>query len=614
MGSTQDPPISESNCRTARVASGNRRVAPFPPALTPASSESHFRLLVVGDGSVRTIPLTGTRWTIGRALDCSITLRDPTVSRRHLLLERVGDEFVFQDLGGANPAQFDGRPARHGSIRPGQELNIGLTKLVLESRRRPAPVSTSQAGTVVISREVADEDAPVPPANSFPATAARILQSIEWTFADLGDLSHAAEPLLELALNLTGRQSGWLARFPRDGQTEMLAAISAQASDAKPELSEQSLADARRIRRPHLLKTEERGAERERLLIPLGEHSDALLVLEHARPDAPQGQELLRLAESLGKVVWHRLQDTLERVRMRDELKRLRFHGTDAHNALLTSARLQDARELVRTYATDNTTVLLVGETGTEREDLARYLHAESPRRAHPFVRWQANSRGDDAQPPEATSVDASTWLQRAGGGTLLIENPEMLPAQTQIELAAAMTARDEHPTARVVLATATEPKDGDSWAAELRQRIGNPAIRIPPLRDDARDVLALAELILASLGTCPDGSPRLMTERCKRLLTQHSWPGNVRELRLTLESAAAKAGNQPIAQRHLPPELTNADGRVSPGLPTLEDVERNHIIEVMARTGGVRSRAAQVLGIASSTLYEKLKKYQIDC
>ena len=100
------------------------------------------------------------------------------------------------------------------------------------------------------------------------------------------------------------------------------------------------------------------------------------------------------------------------------------------------------------------------------------------------------------------------------------------------------------------------------------------------------------------------------MSERCKRLLTQHSWPGNVRELRLTLESAAAKAGNQIITPRHLPAELADSDGQAA---PSLEDVERAHIAEVMIRTRGVRSRAAQVLGIASSTLYEKLKKYQID-
>ncbi|MFT7537333.1 MAG: pSer/pThr/pTyr-binding forkhead associated (FHA) protein, partial [Hyphomicrobiaceae bacterium] len=236
--------------------------------MTTALPDTNYRLLILGDGSVRTIPLTGMRWTIGRALDCSITLRDPTVSRRHLLIERVGDSFQFQDLGGANPAQIDGRPARQGSIRAGQQLSIGLTRLVLEARLQPSPVSTNQPGTVIISREVADDETPVTSSpNSFPATAARILQSIEWTFADLGDLAHAAEPLLELALNLTNRKTGWLARFPGGSQIETLAAITTRSGDFKPQLNEQAIADARRIRQPHLLKTEEKGTEHERLLI-----------------------------------------------------------------------------------------------------------------------------------------------------------------------------------------------------------------------------------------------------------------------------------------------------------------------------------------------------------
>jgi transcriptional regulator with GAF, ATPase, and Fis domain len=585
--------------------------------VTTAPPNPHYRLLILGDGSVRTIPLTGTSWTIGRALDCSITLRDPTVSRRHIRLDRVGDAFQFKDLGGANPAQIDGRSARQGPIRAGQQLSIGLTKLVIEARCQPAPVSTNQAGTVVISREIADEEAPLTTSpNSFPATAARILQSIEWTFADLGDLAHAAEPLLELALNLTNRESGWLARFHSDSKIETLAAItSRREEDVKPYLTEQAITDARRIRQPHLLKTEEAGTEHERLLIPLGQQSDGLLVLEGPRDGAPSGQELLRLAESLGNVVWHRMKETLEHIRMRDELERLRFHGTAGHNALLTSTRLQGARELVRACAADNTTVLLVGESGTEREDLARYMHAESTRRANPFVSWNASKSLPDMQPLDVFGNGQQLGLmQRAAGGTLLIEHPEAMSIELQQEFAKAIHERTDTSKARVVIAASAVPTDGDAWTAELRQCIDGQPIAIPPLRDDARDVLALAELFLASLGTCPDGSPRLMTERCKRLLTQHSWPGNVRELRLTLESAAAKAGNQPITQRHLPPELTDINDRVTPGLPTLEDVERTHIAEVIIRTGGVRSRAAQVLGIASSTLYEKLKKYKIDC
>ena len=583
--------------------------------MTSSQPEAHYRLLILGDGSVRTIPLTGSRWTIGRALDCTITLPDPTVSRRHLLLERIGDKFQFHDLGGANPALIDGWPDRHGEILAGQQISIGLTKLVLEARRRPSPVATNQAGTVIISREVVDEEAPTNDApNNFPVTATRILRSIEWTFADLGDLAHAAEPLVELALNLTNRQTGWLARFPSTNQIETLAAISAMGGRFTPQLTEQAIDDARRIRQPHLLRTEEDDLERDRLIVPLGDHSEALLVLEDPRDDAPRGQELLRLAESLSKVVWHRMQETLERVRMRDELERLRFHGTDAHNALLTSTRLQGARELIRNCAANNSCVLLVGEPGTEREDLARYLHAESLRRAAPFVSWSAACSSSDQQRLDLFgNGEQLGQLQRAENGTLFIDHPEAMSLELQQELAAAVQQIQGSSGPRLVMACSSLPYYGDSWAVELRQCLATLPVLIPPLRDDARNVLALAELFLAGLGTSPDGSPRLMTERCKRLLTTHSWPGNVRELRLTLESAAAKAGNQPITQRHLPAELADPDGKAAPSLPTLADVERAHIAEVMVRTGGVRSRAAQVLGIASSTLYEKLKKYGIE-
>ncbi|MFY9345922.1 MAG: helix-turn-helix domain-containing protein, partial [Planctomycetota bacterium] len=133
--------------------------------------------------------------------------------------------------------------------------------------------------------------------------------------------------------------------------------------------------------------------------------------------------------------------------------------------------------------------------------------------------------------------------------------------------------------------------------------------LEVPPLRGHPRDILALAELMLSELGTRPDGSPRLLTERAKRLLVTWSWPGNVRELRLVLESAAAQARNEPIAPRHLPPTVCAGPGEAAnPAIPTLADVERQHIADVMQRTGGNRTRAAQILGIAPSTLYEKLK------
>ena len=148
---------------------------------------------------------------------------------------------------------------------------------------------------------------------------------------------------------------------------------------------------------------------------------------------------------------------------------------------------------------------------------------------------------------------------------------------------------------------------------AELLAELDPEPIEIPLLRNAPRDITALAELFLAQLGPNQDGAPRLLSERARRLLTSHDWPGNVRELRAAVEAAAGSAGSQPIAPRDLPLAKRDSDDAAeAAAIPTLEDVERRHIEEVLRRTGGVRSRAAKALGIANSTLYEKLKRYRI--
>lgn len=574
---------------------------------------AQHRLLVLGDGSVRTIPLQGTRWIVGRAVECDIPLRDPTVSRRHVLIERQGDAFRFQDLGGSNPALLDGKPMKQGVFGLGQTLAIGLTRLVIERRLQPAHLTTHGQPTVVLSREVADDEVlTAPHGTSFAHTAMRVLDRIEWTFADLGDLNHAAEPLLDLCLSLTGRRCGWIGRFPPHGRPETLASLDTTGQGRSLQVPSTFLAEARLIKRPHLLTTQEGDTAKGRLMIPLGTNGEGLIVLEDAADEAPTGQELLRLAQSLGMVVWHRLQETTERLRLRDEVQRLRFHGSAAHNALLASTRLQDARQALRSRAGGNEPVLLIGEDGTEIEDLARYLHAESPRRSHPFLAWDA------ARIPAArherdlfgAGREQPGELHRARGGTLFIDHIDRLAAPLQERLLHAldtMVAGDLPPP--VLVAAANQPPE--PWAAAGHWP-PHQHVPVPPLRNAARDVVALAELFLSDLGTDPSGSPRLLTERTKRLLVAYNWPGNVRELRLVLEAAAAQAGDQPIAPRHLPPNIAAEPAGATPEVVTLEEVERLHILEVLQRTGGNRMRASQLLGIATSTLYEKMKRYNI--
>jgi transcriptional regulator with AAA-type ATPase domain/pSer/pThr/pTyr-binding forkhead associated (FHA) protein len=590
---------------------------------------SAYRLVVLGDGSVKTIPLVGTNWVLGRSPECSIQLRDPTVSRRHLRIDREGDEFRFQDLGGSNPILLDGRPTRQGDLVPGQTIVIGLTRITLERRQRAAVVVPKTDATVVLSREVIDEELEVAASassNSHASVARRVLERIEWTFAEVGSLPDAAEPMLDMALNLTGRRRGMIGRFTQRGGLETLAALDAFGADVQVQVPEHTLLEGRRLARANLLTVQEDGRSVNRLIVPLGngpEGIDGIMVLEEPLPEAGQGQDLLRLARSLGVVVWCRLQEVAERLRLRDEVQRLRFHGTTAHNALMASTRLQALRQQLREVANSEDAVLLVGEDGTEREDLARYMHVEGNRAKEPFVAINVASLPDSRRDVELFG-DGNLHqgaAERARGGTLFLDHCDKLPTFLQERLFESLQAippRSDDPTRsrpRLVAATSKPIQQRlEAWYPAFAELFLTRQLSVPPLRSDARDVLTLAELFLSEMGSAPDGTPRLLSERAKRMLAGYAWPGNIRELRQVLESAAARAGNLQIAPRHLPDQIdepTEPNG--DPTVATLEEVEQRHIREVIQRVSGNRARAAQLLGIAPSTLYEKLRRYMID-
>lgn len=590
---------------------------------------SAYRLVVLGDGSVKTIPLVGTTWILGRAPECSIQLRDPTVSRRHLRLERDGEAFRFQDLGGSNPILLDGRATRQGDLNPGQTLVIGLTRLTIERRQRVAIVVPKTDATVVLSRQVIDEELDVPgdaATTSYAGIARRVLERIEWTFADIGCLADAAEPMLDMSLNLTGRRRGLIGRFAQRGGLETLASLDAFGADVEVRVPEHTLHEGRRLGRANLLTVQEDGRMVNRLIVPLGngpEGIDGIMVLEEPLPEAAQGQELLRLARSLGVVVWCRLQEVAERLRLREEVQRLRFHGTTAHHALLASTRLQLVRQQLRELANGDGAVLLVGEDGTEREDLARYMHVEGNRAKEPFVPINFATLPDSRRDVELFGDGNlhQSAAERASGGTLFLDHIDKLPAFLQERLLETLQVMPEHADdkgsnrPRLVAATSKPVQQRpEAWYPPLADQFLTTQLSIPPLRSDSRDVLALAELFLSEMGSAPDGSPRLLSERAKRMLACYTWPGNIRELRQVLEAAAARAGNQQIAPRHLPDQIE--EPKENPGDPTvatLEETEQRHIRDVIQRVSGNRARAAQLLGIAPSTLYDKLRRYNIE-
>jgi DNA-binding NtrC family response regulator len=262
--------------------------------------------------------------------------------------------------------------------------------------------------------------------------------------------------------------------------------------------------------------------------------------------------------------------------------------------------------------------VRLIGEAGTEREELARFLHHEAPDGGGPFVtcyvRLLPISRVRELLlgPTDGTVIHAgtATCLTRVADGTIYLDQPEHLPWVLQVELAARL--RDARRGAQAPrLVVGHEGADAAEIDArlhpELADVIGGTPLVVPPLRGHGAEILRLAGSLLDELGPAADGAPRRLGKGAEQALKAYSWPENVAELRRVVQTAAMRARSNVIEFAELV-ELSQNLGPASDWVPSLATVEQEHIRAVLEISGNVKRRAASMLGISPTTLYEKLK------
>jgi DNA-binding NtrC family response regulator len=295
------------------------------------------------------------------------------------------------------------------------------------------------------------------------------------------------------------------------------------------------------------------------------------------------------------------------------------------------SCVMRRIRQLVPLLARGRDAVLLIGETGTGKELLARALHDHGPRAHGPFV-----AHNMAATPSElvesvffghtrgaftGAQLDQPGLFEQAHGGTLLLDEVDSFPLVLQPKLLRVLecgrirrvgSSTDRDVDVRVVTTSSTG-LDGlvaqGRFRADLFYRLRQLEVVLPPLRDRREDVPALARHILAELETEGRVAPALSTCALDRLLA-HDWPGNVRELRHTLRSASVLAGTGPILLEHLPRTLHAAASPTPPdGAVALDSVEREHIQRVLDLTLGNQSRAARLLRIDRGTLARRLRQ-----
>ena len=288
---------------------------------------------------------------------------------------------------------------------------------------------------------------------------------------------------------------------------------------------------------------------------------------------------------------------------------------------------------LAHDVAATDTTVLLLGETGTGKEVLARFIHAESRRSAGQFLPINCGALSVQLIESElfghergafSGAVDRRIgYFEAARGGTLVLDEVSELPMGLQTRLLRVLQEREVHrvgasrptPVDVRVLATTNRDLRGMVEAGEFRKdlffRLNVFPLCVPPLRERLADLEPLVHVLAARLAAqMGKGPPELAPDAIARL-REHSYPGNVRELSNLLERALILAGDGTITDRHIVLESLGAATPPPAHVGALREIERTVILQTLDACGGNRTHASRRLGISLRTLRNKLRDYR---
>jgi DNA-binding NtrC family response regulator len=335
----------------------------------------------------------------------------------------------------------------------------------------------------------------------------------------------------------------------------------------------------------------------------------------------------------------------VDNLRLREQLAR----QSGLPEIVSVSEAMKEAVRLVERVAPSEASVLITGESGTGKELIAHAIHRLSKRADGSFIDINCAAFQESLLESELFGYEAGAFsgakgrklglIELADGGTLFLDEVTELPAQLQAKLLRAIETRTffrvggvrkVEVNVRIVAATNRNLEsvvaDG-SFRSDLLYRINGFQIDLSPLRDRPEDIEPLARYLLSDIGGT---SPPELEPQVLDALKTYSWPGNVRQLKNTLERAVILSNNGRVTVNELPPEVVRptvstpsfampaqSSAPTDLGGPqvssSLRDVERQQILAALEKTGWHRGKTAEILGISPSTLYRRLRDYNLD-
>jgi PAS domain S-box-containing protein len=335
--------------------------------------------------------------------------------------------------------------------------------------------------------------------------------------------------------------------------------------------------------------------------------------------------------------------DISERKRLEEQLRDWQekqsktFEETEQFcNIIGKSHKMHQIYELIKVISQNNSTVLVQGESGTGKELIAQAIHQQSPRRDYPFVEVTCSVLSEQLLESElfghvkgaftGAVSDKPGRFELADGGTIFLDEIGDISLNEQIKLLRVVQEREIvrvggnkriKINVRIIAATNKNLREGvarGTFREDLYYRLNVVPVMVPPLRERKEDVPLLVNHFIKTMNKKIGKQIGGISQRAMNILWKDDWPGNIRQLENAIEYAVIRCRDQEIKVRDLPPEIHDLqEESISSSVQDLmADIERSALIDVLENCQWNMTQAAQKLNISRTTLWRKIKKYEV--
>jgi len=303
-------------------------------------------------------------------------------------------------------------------------------------------------------------------------------------------------------------------------------------------------------------------------------------------------------------------------------------------NIITKSPKMQQVIEVIKIVAKSNATVLIIGDSGTGKELVARAIHSQSHRRSRPFVAISCTALAESLLESELFGHEKGSFtgaytqtkgkFEAANRGSLFLDEIGEMSANIQVHLLRVLEEKEFTRVGgnelikvdvRIISATNKDMKKAiasGEFREDLYYRLNVVSIELPPLRERREDIPLLAQHFLKKFTIENQKEITGFSPEATDFLLKYEWPGNVRELENTIERAVILSQNPSIKMADMSQENMPL-ARSTPVRGNLKEMEKNYILETLTQSQGNYRKTARLLGISRMTLYNKVKTYGIN-